>query len=1237
MSRLIELQSLLSDRILILDGAMGTMIQRFGFAEVDFRGDRFADWESPLMGNNDLLSLTQPDAILGIHRAYLDAGADLVSTNTFNAQAVSQADYGMEAAAYEMNVASAQLARQAADEANAKAPGKPRFVVGAIGPMNKTLSLSPDVEDPGFRGVTFDAVRDAYAEQIRGLVDGGADILLVETIFDTLNAKAAVAALRRFFRQTGKVLPVMISGTIVDQSGRTLVGQTVEAFWTSLAHAPELLSFGLNCALGTEQMRPFIQELSRIAPVPTSLYPNAGLPNEMGGYDESAEHMATVLAEYAHDGLLNIVGTCCGSTPEHTKALTEALDGTAPRISPKPDHRTRLAGLEPLVFRSDLNFVNIGERTNVTGSKRFARLIKENDYEEGLSVARQQVENGAQAVDVNMDEGLLDSEAAMERFLLLAMSEPDIARVPVVVDSSKWDVIEAGLKCLPGKPIVNSISLKEGEDIFRKQAETARDYGAAVIVMAFDEEGQADSVERRTSVCQRAYRILVDELGFPPQDIIFDPNIFAIATGIPEHNRYAIDYIEAVRWIKANLPDAKISGGVSNLSFSFRGNETVREAMHAAFLFHAVRAGMDMGIVNAGQLAVYDEVEPVLLNLVEDVLFDRRPDATERLVTFAEQAREQESTGVVEKEAWRETTVAERLKHALVKGIVDYIEEDTEEARLASKRPLDVIEGPLMDGMNVVGDLFGSGKMFLPQVVKSARVMKKSVAHLTPFIEREQAEHGGEVWARPKVLLATVKGDVHDIGKNIVGVVLGCNNYDVIDLGVMVPADRILDAALEHDVDVIGLSGLITPSLDEMVFVASELERRHMHKPLLIGGATTSKLHTAVKVAPRYTGPTVHVLDASRSVSTVGAIISDEHRASFMASIEREYEEVRMRYASRNGSHELLSLEDAQSNAVAIDWETAPISIPTQLGPATFDQVSITDLRSFIDWGPFFIAWEMKGKYPQILDDANVGEQARSLHHDANALLDELEISGAFRPRGAAGLFPAASEGEDIHIFHDESRIEIASTLHTLRQQTKKTAGKPNRALADYVAPATSGRHDYVGAFAVSIHGVEALAEHYRADHDDYNAILAQSLADRLAEAFAEWLHARIRTKLWGYAPDERLSSEDLVRERYRGIRPAPGYPAQPDHTEKRTLFKLIDAEVNTGVALTEHLAMTPAASVCGFYFAHPEASYFNVGVLGKDQIADYAIRKGAAIEEIQRWLAPNLAYDVERPVAIGR
>ncbi len=1235
MTTLARLQKLLAQRILVLDGAMGTMLQRHRFEEADFRGTRFADWPRALQGNNDLLCLTQPEAVRAVHEAYFAAGADFASTNTFNAQAVSQADYGMEGLAYELNVAAARLARQAADTFST--PEQPRFVVGSIGPMNRTLSLSPDVNDPGLRAVTFEGVRDAYAEQIRGLVDGGVDVLLVETVFDTLNAKAAVAALRRHFRATGQQLPVIVSGTIVDQSGRTLVGQTVEAFWISLAHTPELLAVGLNCALGSEAMRPFIEELASIAPVPTSLYPNAGLPNALGGYDESPAHMAGLLGGFAREGFLNIVGGCCGSTPDHIAAIAEAVRGVAPRRMPDVPRYTRLAGLEALTIRPDTNFVNVGERTNVTGSRAFARLVLAGDYEAALSVARQQVENGAQMVDVNMDEGMLDSAAAMQRFLLLAMAEPDLARVPVVVDSSKWEVIEAGLQCIPGKPVVNSISLKEGEEQFRRQAEAARDYGAAVIVMAFDEDGQADTLARRQAICARAYRILTEEIGFPPEEIIFDPNIFAVATGLPEHNRYALDFLEATRWIKANLPGAKVSGGVSNLSFAFRGNDRVREAMHAAFLYHAVRAGMDMGIVNAGQLAVYADVEPELLQRVEDVLFDRRPDATERLVEWAEGLKgEGGMQAQARDEAWRDAPVEDRLRHAMVRGVTDYIEADTEEARLKYARPLDVIEGPLMAAMNVVGDLFGSGQMFLPQVVKSARVMKRAVAHLTPFIEAEQAASEAGAQRRPKVLLATVKGDVHDIGKNIVGVVLGCNGYDVVDLGVMVPADKILAAARDERPDVIGLSGLITPSLDETVHVARELQRTGCTTPLLIGGATTSKIHTAVKVAPHYRRPVVHVLDASRSVPTVAALISDDRRDAFAAEVAAEYVGVRAKYAARNQGRRLLSLADARANAPSSDWPTVPITRPSRPGLHVIDEVSVSDLRPFIDWGPFFIAWEMKGKYPQILNDPRVGGEARTLLADANALLDEVEAGGWFRPRGVAGLFPANATGDDIEVYAGDARHEVAATLHTLRQQNEKTPGKPNRALADFVAPKNSGVEDWLGAFVVSIHGVEALAERFRAGHDDYRAILAQALADRLAEAFAEWLHARVRRTWWGYAGGEALSNDDLIRERYRGIRPAPGYPAQPDHTEKLTLFRLLDAEASAGTGLTEHLAMTPPASVCGLYLAHPEADYFNLGPVGRDQIEDYARRKGVSVEEVERWLAPVLAYDLAPPSGDG-
>ena len=1215
MSTLDTFRSILDRRILVLDGAMGTMIQAAGLTEADIRGDRFADWPTSLAGANDLLVLTQPEAIRDIHRQYLEVGADIVTTNSFNAQAISLADYEMEDLAYELNVAAARVAREACEAVGTAR--KPRFVAGSIGPMNRTLSLSPDVEDPGFRAVTFDQVKDAYAEQIRGLVDGGADLLLVETIFDTLNAKAALVALREHRRATGSLPPVMISGTIVDQSGRTLVGQTVEAFHTSLAHAPELLSFGLNCALGSAQMRPFIEELSEVTPAYTSLYPNAGLPNELGAYDEGPAFMAEQARSYAEAGLLNFVGGCCGTTPEHIRSIAKAVAGLAPRVPSTPTSTLRTAGLETLTLRPETNFVNIGERTNVTGSKRFARLVLSDNYDEALSVAAQQVEAGAQMIDVNMDEGLLDSEAAMERFLLLAMAEPDIARVPVVVDSSKWDVIEAGLKCIPGKPVVNSISMKEGEDAFRAQAERARDYGAAVIVMAFDEDGQADTLDRRIEVCQRAYRILVDEVGVPAEDIIFDPNIFAVATGLEEHRRYAIDFIEAVRWIKANLPGARISGGVSNLSFSFRGNEPVREAMHSAFLYHAVQAGMDMGIVNAGQLAVYDDLDPVLLEAVEDVLFDRRDDATERLVDLADSFRVPDAAQEAKAAAWRETPVEERLAYALVKGITDFIDADTEEARQQYARPLEVIEGPLMDGMNRVGDLFGAGKMFLPQVVKSARVMKRAVAVLTPYIEAEQAA-GGEIQARTKVLMATVKGDVHDIGKNIVGVVLGCNGYDVIDLGVMVPAQRILDAAREHEVDAIGLSGLITPSLDEMVHVAREMERAGLKLPLLIGGATTSKLHTAVKVAPHYSGPAVHVLDASKSVPAVSSLVSDDQRDAFVQGVADEYAVVRERYAARQRTQTFLSLADARANAQELAFDDLPV--PARLGVEA-PEVTVADLRPWIDWGPFFTAWELRGSYPQILDDPDKGETARKLFADAQDLLDEIERDGLFQPKAVFGLFPARRDGAD------DIRLDLEGgevTLHTLRQQAQKTPGKPNRALADLVAP----EGDHVGAFVVTVHGAEVLAAEARDAGDDFRAILAQSLADRLAEAAAEWLHAHVRRDAWGYAPDEDLSTEDLVRERYRGIRPAPGYPAQPDHTEKVTLFEILDAPHHTGAGLTEHLAMTPPATVCGVYLAHPEASYFNVGLLTRDQIEDYAARKEMPVPEVERWLGPALAYD---------
>ncbi len=1217
----------IAESILVMDGAMGTMIQRYRLAEDDFRGDRFRDHESNLKGNNDLLSLVQPDMIREIHAAYLAAGSEIIETNTFSATAISQADYGLESLAYELNVASARIARQAVDEHFAET-GRRCFVAGALGPTNKTLSISPDVNDPGFRDVSFDQMAASYRDQARGLLDGGSDILLVETVFDTLNCKAALFAIQQLLREKSTRIPVMVSGTIVDLSGRTLSGQVPSAFWVSVSHMPDLLSVGLNCALGSSQMRPFIEEISVEAPIATSLYPNAGLPNEFGGYDETPEFMADQIRQYAADGFVNIVGGCCGTTPDHIRAMADAVFGLAPRQFAEPPVRLRVSGLETLEFRPDLNFVNIGERTNVTGSRRFARLIKEDDYEEALSVAAQQVENGAQMIDVNMDEGLLDSEQAMTRFLQLIASEPDISKVPTVIDSSKWSVIEAGLKCVQGKPVVNSISLKEGEHVFRDHARTARAYGAAVIVMAFDEQGQADSLERRIQICKRAYDILVEE-GFPAQDIIFDPNIFAVATGIPEHNRYAIDFIEAARWIKENLPHAHVSGGVSNLSFSFRGNDRVREAMHAAFLYHAIQAGMDMGIVNAGQLEVYEEIDAELRELIEDVLFDRRPDATERLVSFAETVASVEQSGDEKVHEWRAAPVRERLKHALVKGIVDYVEDDVAEAHQELGRAIDVIEGPLMDGMNVVGDLFGQGKMFLPQVVKSARVMKKAVAYLTPIIERETALDGVEQKKRTRVLLATVKGDVHDIGKNIVGVVLGCNNFDIVDLGVMVPSDRILREAREHDVDVIGLSGLITPSLDEMVHVARELEREGFTQPLLIGGATTSKVHTAVKIAPEYSKPVVHVLDASRGVSTVSSLVSAEQRGSFVDGVNADYSDVRKRFADREGGRVYLSISEARDNRFTCDWQSVPITPPAELGVHPIEHVTVGHLREFIDWTPFLQAWEIPGKYPGVLKDERAGAEARRLLGDAEKYLDVMASEPSVVPRGVAGLFPACSVGDDIIVFSDASMSGEVARLHTLRQQSRKTTGRPNRALADFVAPRESGVSDFIGAFAVTAgHGIAALVEQFEAELDDYAAIMVKSLADRLAEAFAEWLHERVRRELWGYSRNEQLTNEDLIREKYRGIRPAPGYPAQPDHTEKLTIWRLLDVEEVAGISLTESLAMYPAASVCGLYFAHPNADYFNVGKLQKDQLIDYARRKGVELTEMERWLAPRLAYE---------
>ena len=1224
------LKETLKKRILVLDGAMGTMIQRHKLEEEDFRGEKFKDHPSDLKGNNDLLSITQPEIIKEIHRKYLEAGADIIETNTFSGTSIAQADYKMEDYVYEINFQSAKIAKEAAGEFTKKNPGIPRFVAGALGPTNKTLSLSPNVNDPGYRATTFEKMSAAYYEQVKGLVEGGADILLIETIFDTLNAKSAIYAFEEYLNDTGKQIPIMISGTIVDQSGRTLSGQTTEAFWISISHTKNLLSVGLNCSLGAKQMRPFIDELSNVANCLVSIYPNAGLPNEMGEYDETPATMSSLLKEYAEASFFNLVGGCCGTTPDHIKAISKMVKGFKPRKIPEIKTYLRLSGLEPLVVRPDSNFVNVGERTNVTGSKKFEKLIVSGDYEAALAVARNQVEGGAQVLDVNMDEGLLDSEEAMRKFLNLLQAEPDIAKLPIMIDSSKWSVIEAGLQCVQGKCIVNSISLKEGEKVFKERARKVQEYGAAVIVMAFDENGQADNLQRRIDVCQRAYKILTEEIGFSPQDIIFDPNILTVATGIEEHNNYAVDYIEATRWIKQNLPLAKVSGGVSNISFSFRGNNLVREAMHAAFLFHAIKAGMDMGIVNAGQLEVYEEIPKDLLELVEDVLLNRRKDATERLVDFAETVK-QKDKAEVKKDEWRNGTVQERLKHSLVKGIVDYIDEDTEEARKQYPKPLEVIEGPLMDGMNVVGDLFGSGKMFLPQVVKSARVMKKAVAYLFPFIEEEKAA-SNDTREAGKVLMATVKGDVHDIGKNIVGVVLGCNNYKVIDLGVMVSSEKILQTAIDEKVDVIGLSGLITPSLDEMAHVAKEMERRGFKIPLLIGGATTSRIHTAVKIAPNYKGTTVHVLDASRSVPVVSGLISDDKkvRDNFSNGIKNEYEKLRENHLKKRETKNYLTIGQARQNKLKTAWDKIEIVKPEKQGVTVLKDFSLEILKKYIDWTPFFTTWEMKGKYPEILTNEKTGTEAKKLFDDANKLLDEIIKNKHLTANGVFGLFPANSVGnDDIEVYSDDTRKGVKRVLHTIRTQTQKTDGLPNLALADFIAPKDSGKKDYIGAFAVTAGiGIEKLVTKFEKDHDDYSSIMVKALADRLAEAFAEHLHELVRKKYWGYSPEEEFANEDLIKENYRGIRPAPGYPAQPDHTEKPIIFSLLGAEKNTGIELTETYAMYPAASVSGLYFAHPESKYFTVGKIGKDQVMDYHKRKGMSLKETERWLSPILNYE---------
>ncbi|MCC6608445.1 MAG: methionine synthase [Burkholderiales bacterium] len=1224
--RTAELRALLERRILVLDGAMGTMIQSHKLSEAEFRGARFADWPSDLRGNNDLLSLTQPQIISAIHAAYLDAGADIIATNTFNSNAPSLADYRMEALALELNLAAAQLARAAADACTARTPERPRFVAGVLGPTNKTASISPDVNDPGFRNITFDQLVAAYTEAARGLIDGGADLILLETIFDTLNAKAAIFAVETEFERRGQRLPMMVSGTITDQSGRTLTGQTSEAFWNSVRHARPL-TIGLNCALGAKLMRPYVEELAGCADAFLCCYPNAGLPNPLSetGYDETPDYTAGQLREFAASGFLNVVGGCCGTTPAHIRAIADRVRDLPPRKVPLLAPKTRLAGLEPLNIDESSLFVNVGERTNVTGSKAFARLILAGDYANALSVARQQVENGAQVIDVNMDEAMLDSQAAMTRFLNLIAAEPDVSRVPVMIDSSKWSVIEAGLKCVQGRPVVNSLSLKEGEAEFVEQAKLARRYGAAVVVMAFDEQGQADTLERRKQILRRCHDVLVGQAGYAPEDIIFDPNVFAIATGLEEHASYGVDFIETTRWLRQTLPHARVSAGVSNLSFSFRGNDVVREAMHTAFLYHAIKAGLTMGIVNAGQLGVYEEIPKPLLERVEDVILNRRSDATERLVSFAETVK---GTGKRAEEdlAWRSGSVEERLAHALVQGIATYVVEDTEEARRKAARPIQVIEGPLMDGMNIVGDLFGAGKMFLPQVVKSARVMKQAVAHLVPFIEAEKAA-SGDFKPKGKIVVATVKGDVHDIGKNIVAVVLQCNNFEVINLGVMVPAQRILQVARDEHADIIGLSGLITPSLEEMAHVAQEMEREGFTVPLLIGGATTSRVHTAVKIAPRYSGATVYVPDASRSVSVCSGLLSAEGREAYVAGVRADYEKVRAQHAAKKGQAPLIPLAEARANALKTDWSAYRPPAPRLFGRKAFQGYDLGEIARYVDWSPFFQVWDLAGSYPKILHDPVVGEAAGNVFRDAQAMLQRIIREKWLTANGVFALVPANAVGDDIEVYADEARGEPATVFHSLRQQTRKAEDRFNFCLADFVAPKSTGVRDYLGAFAVTAGiGCDARVAAFEAEHDDYSAIMLKALADRLAEAFAELLHEQVRRDFWGYAANEHLANEALVAERYRGIRPAPGYPACPDHTEKRALFELLHAP-ELGIALTESYAMLPAASVSGLYFSHPHSQYFAIGKIDRDQVEDYAQRKRMELAKVERWLASVLAY----------
>lgn len=1223
----------LRKRILVLDGAMGTMIQRYNLSDADYRGERFATFPADLKGNNDLLSLTQPDIIYAIHKEYLEAGADIIETNTFSGTSIAMADYEMENLVYELNFESARLAKKAAVEYTERNPEKPRFVAGSIGPTNRTCSISPDVNNPGYRAVHFDQLVEAYTEQIRGLIDGGSDLILIETVFDTLNCKAALFAADAYFETIGKRLPIMVSGTITDASGRTLSGQTTEAFYNSIAHIP-LLSVGLNCALGASELRPYVQEISRISSYNVCIYPNAGLPNAFGGYDETPETMGNHIEDFLKEGFVNILGGCCGTTPDHIRTIANLAAQYPPRVLPTPEPIPRFAGMEPLTVFKGSNFINVGERTNVTGSKAFAKLIIDGKYEEALAVALTQVEGGAQMIDVNMDEGMLDSADVMVKFLNLIASEPDIAKLPIMIDSSKWEVIEAGMKCVQGKGVVNSISLKEGEENFKAQARKVRRYGFAVIVMAFDEQGQADSYERRIEICARAYKILTEEIGFKPQDIIFDPNILTVATGIEEHNNYAVDFIKATRWIKENLPGALVSGGVSNISFSFRGNNLVREAMHAAFLYHAIKAGLDMGIVNAGMIEVYENIPPDLLIKVEDVLLNRRPDATEILVEYAETVKAK-GKELVRDDAWRNLPVAERLTHALVKGIVEWIDQDVEEARHLYDKPLQVIEGPLMAGMNVVGDLFGEGKMFLPQVVKSARVMKKAVAYLLPYIEAEKLQGGDESKNAGKILMATVKGDVHDIGKNIVGVVLGCNNYEVVDIGVMVHCQKILDKAIEIGADIIGLSGLITPSLDEMVYVAKEMERQGFTIPLLIGGATTSRIHTAVKIAPHYSGPVVHVLDASRSVPVAGSLLSPDQKDEFFAKIKAEYKQLREDHLNRNKEKAYVTVEQARQNGLKLNWANTEIVKPAFLGSKVFVDYPLDELVPFIDWTPFFQTWELHGRYPKIFEDAIVGPEAKRLFDDAQAMLKQMVAEKWIQANGVIGFFPANREHEDdiqLYAFDKdgtERRNEKLAVLHNLRQQGQKGSGVVNLSIGDFIAPIDSGKKDYVGGFAVTTGiGLDVIVQKFEAQFDDYNSIMAKALADRLAEAFAECMHQKVRREFWGYAQDESLNNEELIKEKYQGIRPAPGYPACPDHTEKRTLFALLDVQKQTGIELTESLAMYPAAAVSGWYFSHPDSRYFGLGKIEKDQVEDYASRKGWTLEEAERWLSPNLAYD---------